>query len=142
MQKVQEIQALEVFAGKFCKQQLEALFANDIASKASADPAQAAYAHSYKHNIMYVLDRVMSFSTHPAPSTDGEDFMEEYSKRHSAIIAKYQAIIDEEEEAARKATEAAAAMAEEAAQRELPRRNIRSYFTRRGGRRRRRSLRK
>jgi hypothetical protein len=86
---------------------------------------------------MYILDRVMSFPIHTAVSREAEDFMEKYTMRHSAIIEKYQAIIDEEEAAARKATEAAAAMAEEAASRNLPKTNIRSYFSRKGGRRRR-----
>jgi hypothetical protein len=138
LQKARELQALEVFAGKYCKRQLEELFNNDIASKGSPDPRYAAYAHGYKNNILYVLDRVMSFSTHPATSRETEEFMEEYTRRHAEIITKYEAIIHEEEEIARKAAEASAAMEQEATSRRLPPGNIRSYLTRKGGRRRRR----
>ena len=142
-EKIRELQALEVFAGKYCKQQLDLLFMNDIKSKGSSDHVPAEHAQVYRNNMNYVLDRVMSLSllANTTVTSEPVEFMEEYDRRRVLIIERYEAIQQEEEEIARRATAAAAAMAEEATGRQLSKGNIRSYFSRKGGRRRRKTAR-
>jgi len=123
-EKVARLQELEAIAGNYCKKLLDLIFENDIKSKGSEDPTPARHAHLYKNNMLYVLERVMSFSSDTGTTRDPIDFMREYDKRHEGIMANYKAVIDEE-----------SAKAREDVRPVRPRRTISNYFPK-GGRRR------
>ena len=124
--KMRAIQTLEEAAKKFCTERLNALFIYDIQAKASTNPMNATYAHLCKNDILFVLERVMSFegpnilTSHaglegplqsslfttpserfhgPSVTTDAKDFMKEYENRMETIRATYDAEKAQEESA-------------------------------------------
>jgi hypothetical protein len=59
--KVEAIQALEKVAWNFCKATMDKLFNYDIIAKGSTNPVYGTQAHLCKNDILFVLERVMSF---------------------------------------------------------------------------------
>jgi hypothetical protein len=59
--KVEAIQALEKVAWNFCKATMDKLFNYDITAKGSTNPVYGTQAHLCKNDILFVLERVMSF---------------------------------------------------------------------------------
>ena len=133
-EKIQDIKLLEANAEKFCKHLLKQLFILDIQSKGSNDPRLAYSAQVHKNSILYVLERVMSFSPTEHITPETLQFMKEYDAHHRGIIQKYEGIIRGEESALQQSRSAAAAIQEEQV---LAPKNIRRYFPpkARGGRR-------
>ena len=59
--KIHAIQTLEQHAWKFCTGRLNALFTHDIQAKAATSTDDGSYAHLCKNDILFILERVMSF---------------------------------------------------------------------------------